>query len=420
MKAVIVDPALHSRGGHHYNAVERLQAELTRLGAEAVCLGSRSADTTTRTLLGCRPVFTNSVYGRRHFADDVATTERELAQALPHGDLLILPCCDAVLALALARHLRTRRAYDRPRVILWLLYAPDCSDQPDNAQSLVDLAETAQVRILCETEAMAEAWRGLLPTPLAATIEIAAGPGLPARPRPPGRKSAVPLVSCIGFANRAKGYRLLPDAVSLVLGQHADVRFLVHGIVRGSDAPDEQPVFDRLSTLGSRVDVRQHVLSTAEYLGILATSDLLMLPYDPEVYRVRGSGIFTDARRVGVPIVAPAACAFAAPAFADGSAVALDSWDPQGLARAILAALDRRQALAASADAAARQLDDTLGRILADGLVPSGGPSGPGVSLKQILARFRLGLDAPTKHKPGIVRRRSENDGRAPTLSSKG
>ena len=40
MKAQIIDPAVHSLGGHHFNAVQRLQDELAGLGVAAPCLGS--------------------------------------------------------------------------------------------------------------------------------------------------------------------------------------------------------------------------------------------------------------------------------------------------------------------------------------------------------------------------------------------
>ena len=375
MKALILDPALHSRGGHHFNAVERLQAELARLGITAPCLGSVAADATTRAQLACTPVFSNSVYGRTDFADDVDKTRRELGRALSrfgHAGLLILPCCDAVLAMALARRLR-RRLIRRPvRVMLWLLYAPEEGRQENVVEAYAALAAQAEVRAFCETAAMAETWRDVLPSTIAQRIEILPGPGLQLRPRSHKAPTEAPVLSCIGFANRAKGYRLLPDAIPRVLERHAGVRFLVHGIVSGSDAEDEQPVFDRLSTMGSRVEVRQNVLSNDEYRAMLAVSNLLLLPYDPAVYRVRGSGVFSDSRAMGVPVLAPRGCAFAAPAFAEGSAVALEAWTPQGLAEAIVTALGRLDGLAERAAQAARHLDDALGRALAAGLAPAG------------------------------------------------
>ena len=147
MKALIIDPAVHSRGGHHYNATLRLKNELTTLGIEHGCLASSFADRDVVQDLAATPCFTGNVYGRTDwsyeaFVRDVAQTSRQLSSGIRRlgrtlPDLLILPCCDQVLALALARHLQRRRFAPAPRVVLWLLYAPNCKKAPDDP----DLAE---------------------------------------------------------------------------------------------------------------------------------------------------------------------------------------------------------------------------------------------------------------------------------------
>ena len=60
MKALIIDPAVHSLGGHHFNAVQRLQGELGTLGVAAPCLGSAYADRRVVEELACTPTFTRS------------------------------------------------------------------------------------------------------------------------------------------------------------------------------------------------------------------------------------------------------------------------------------------------------------------------------------------------------------------------
>ncbi len=381
MTALIVDPALHSLGGHHYNAVERLQRELVRFGITAPCLGSAQADEPTRQALACTPTFSRSIYGRqddddRAFPADVARVERELAKALAaHAvpDLLILPCADTVLAAALARLLRRGR-HRRPRVLLWLLYGPHPLKAPDAPElapqrlrahlAYTALAKVADVRAWCETDAMAAFWRTLV----SFDIGVRSTPGL-ATPRKSTREAAAPaIVTCLGFANRAKGYRLLPEALPIVLQRDAHARFVIHGIVDGSDATDERTVFDRLAGLGDRVALRHDVLDAPTYLDLLAEADLLLLPYDPKVYGVRGSGIFAEARRIGVPVVAPKACAFARPAFDEGWGVAMESYDSPSLAEAILAGLARRQALAERATLAAAGERDDLKSLLANAL----------------------------------------------------
>lgn len=403
MKAQIIDPAVHSLGGHHFNAVQRLQDELAGLGVAAPCLGSAYADRRVVEELTCTPTFTRSVYGRVYttpaeFADSVEETSRQLAEALRRSgtpDLVILPCCDQVTAMALARQLRRSWSRSRTRILLWLLYGPHHLRTPDdpataglNGEARAAFAELAAnaggVEAYCETPAMADFYRGLVPF----EIGVMPGPGLAARARPARAAGGPPIVSCIGFANRAKGYRLLPQAMRHVLDHHRDVRFMIHGIVKGSDAEADRPTFDRLVALGERVEVRQEVLASDEYLARLAETDLLLLPYDPDVYRRRGSGVFADAHHVGIPVVAPTDCAFARPAFDEGWGVAMTEYDGKSLGIAVLEALDRLVPLSACAAQAAGRVRDDLGRVLRT-LVE--GPAGRPGGLSAVLRRFRPG-----------------------------
>jgi glycosyltransferase involved in cell wall biosynthesis len=402
MKALIVDPAVHSLGGHHFNAVQRLQGELAALGVAAPCLGSAYADRRVVEELTCTPTFTRSVYGRSYatsaeFADSVEESGRQLAGAMRRSgtpDLIILPCCDQVSAMALARQLK--RAWSRPpRLLLWLLYGPHHLKTPDDPAAacfygearaaFTELAACAGgIEAYCETPAMAEFYRSLVPF----EVGVMAGPGLPARARATKADGGPPLISCIGFANRAKGYRLLPQALQHVLDRHRDARFMIQGIVKGSDAEADQPMFDRLAELDERVEVRQQVLTSDEYLARLAETDLLLLPYDPDVYRRRGSGVFADAHHVGIPVVAPKDCAFARPAFDDGWGMAMNEYDGKSLGIAVLEALEQLAPLSARAGEAARRVRDDLGRVLG-ALVESRG--GRPAGLAGLWRRFRPG-----------------------------
>src|SRR5204863_1623536 len=62
------------------------------------------------------------------FAESVEEASRQLSQAIRRlrrsPDLIILPCCDQVLAAAVARHLKSIRFGPRPQVLMWILYGP--------------------------------------------------------------------------------------------------------------------------------------------------------------------------------------------------------------------------------------------------------------------------------------------------------
>jgi glycosyltransferase involved in cell wall biosynthesis len=390
MRALIIDPALRSKGGHHYNTVLRLQGDLSKLGIGFSCLGSAYADQEVVRDLGCTPSFSKSVYGRDYadageFARNVAETGRQLLRALrraPSAELLILPCCDQVLAMAVAQYLKRRRLAYAPHVVLWLLYGPHhktAMDDPSAAAANVECRDAfaklkaglnmragheRRLQAYCETPAMAAFYHALLDL----DVQIAPGPGLvlTSQTARAERVGSAATVVCAGFANRPKGYRLLPGAIEHVLQHHHDVTFLIHGIVDGSDAEDEQSTFDRLSTLGQRVVVRQDVLTQEQYAAWLARADLLLLPYDRNVYQSRGSGVFTEAQRLGIPVVATAGCAFAQPAFEGGWGVEIADYTSEGVARAVLAALVRLDELSACAGIAARQASDTLDVVLSE------------------------------------------------------
>jgi glycosyltransferase involved in cell wall biosynthesis len=384
MKALIIDPGLRSAGGHHLTAALRLKAELAQLGVDTTCLASAYVEPDVVRALGCAPCFSRSVYGRGYessaeFVSGVEQTERELVAAMkgngPVADLLVLPCCDQVLAQAVAQQLRHRRHRQPPHMLAWVLYPPRFrrpSEPHGGADVEAECREafgllrrsvgSTRLRVFCETAALADDYRRLL----SFEVDVMSGPGL-ALPRidsPSDPRSSRPTIVCLGYANRAKGYGLLPRAVASVLERHSDARFLIHGISQGSDAADDARVFERLADLGPRVDVRLDVLSRHEYESLLAAADFLLLPYDPDVYRTRGSGIFSEAARLGIPVIAPEACAFAQPAFDGGWAVPIARYDAGGVAEAILAALADRQALTERARAAAAQCEDRLPRLL--------------------------------------------------------
>ena len=410
MKALIVDPAVHSPGGHHYGAVKRLQTELARLYIEAPCLGSVFAEPATVSDLACTPTFSSSVYGRdysspREFKLRVDCTSRELSRALRrHGawpDILVLPCCDQVLAASVAEVLRRRPWKPAPQILMWLLYGPHHLLAPDDRAaetfgaesrraftSLLEAAgERQRIDAYCETDALAAFYRGLLPFDV--SVAPGAGMALPAEiPALPGADHR-PNVTMIGFANRSKGYRLLPQAIQNVLPREGTSTFTIHGIVSGSDAEDEVWIFDRLGCLGPRVTSRCDVLSEADYLGLLSRADLLLLPYDPDIYRARGSGVVSEARRLGIPIIAPSECAFARPAFDEGWGVAFSDYSSEGLADAIVEALGRLSALRTRAAAVAASTKDELSSIL-QGTVEaahSRHPHGGAGTIRRLLGR---------------------------------
>lgn len=368
--AVILDPALKKLGGHHYNAAARLKYEFSARGFECRILGSRRADERVRTQLGVHSCFSRSVYLRQdwnewEFRRHVSHTTRELVRWLGRGrkapGLFVLPTCDQVLAQSIADYLGTYRRANLPTLLVWLLFAPHFNkpfDAAENAPLLreyrdafADLKSLYQdrgkLRVLCETPQMAKCYAEAL----GLDVGVAPGPSLVTPyDRPPRKRLTVdPTIVCMGHANRPKGYRLLPDAIKQVLETYPRARFLVHGVTAGSDAEEDGPLFARLEHSSRQVVVSQRVLEHREYVNWMLQADLLLLPYDPAVYRTRGSGVFFEAQTLGIPVVTTFGCGFAQRAFAHGNAVPIVEHSANGVASAILTALSNLESLRSAA-----------------------------------------------------------------------
>lgn len=403
VRVVIVDPGISTKGGHHYNSVMRLKSELELLGAPPLCFGSRFADESIVQDLALVPLFSRSVYSRKQwsrfeFKRHVSKTTRELRSALarlPPADLIILPTCDQVLALALANVLE-KMAEPRPHVVIWLLFAPHYKKAVDDpsvdglwqeyreafAALSACLGDVEKLAIHCETNAMADAYEAAT----GINVNVVAAPNLvyaPSMPKVRQRPNPSPVVLCCGHANEPKGYRLLPGAIASVLHEHAGVRFLIHGIVEGSDAKADAAIFDDLARLSDRVTVTRNILSPDDYVSLLNMADLVLLPYDPVVYRARGSGLFTEATTLGIPVVVPRDCNFAEQAVNEGRAVGIEAYGPGGVSQAILQALSSLDSLSEHAQAFAiqRRHAHEIGAILAKALSVAGKGKN-GVSLK--------------------------------------
>lgn len=395
MKALILDPALRSMGGHHYNAHLTLHRQLTERRISVRTLGSAFADQSVTEVLGVVPTFTRSVYWRVDWTDAgfnnaVRQTNLELRRAqrwqfpIVPTNLIVAPCCDQVLAFALAKYLVRGLGRRVPRILLWLLYAPDHNKAIDDPSILplfkeyerafeallTSIGDRTRLTVCCETAAMAKVYSTLL------DVEIAVEPGpnlltgssLSRKERQEGNNLVT--VVCVGFANQPKGYRLLPGAIERILKIRNDVRFLIHGTVTGSDSEHDASAFQRLAEMGPRVVVNTSVLSQDEYLNWLKQGQIVLLPYDPQVYKTRGSGVFVEAKALGIPVVVTQGCNFALQAAEEGWAQYITNYSPDGVADALGRAISSLPVMKARAEIAAndmqsqRPLGSTLRSIL--------------------------------------------------------
>jgi glycosyltransferase involved in cell wall biosynthesis len=371
---LIVDPAIHSLGGHHYVAVERLDHEIRGLSLRFTCLGSRNVDVHTRKELRVRPCFSETIYGR---TDWTVTEFRRRAEAMANElmsavrwrrpKLVVLPTCDQVVAYAVA--LASKRSWTgwRPTVLLWLLFPPDSDRVREEYKQAFDtlraaIADDRKIHVCCETEGMRDAFSDIVGLP----IEVRPGPNAAVAASTSTFVSGRGLVvACVGHAHSGKGYNHLPAAIARSLQQDSRLLFKVQGAVNHQDRNVDLTPFERLTALGPRVQVTTSPRTTSEYLTFLRAADLILLPYDPVAYRIRGSGVFNEATVLGKPTIVTAGCGFGKEAFVEGRAVAIEALSCDAIVRAIQQAADEYETLVQRAVAyASRQQTNSLGGLL--------------------------------------------------------
>lgn len=379
--AAIIDPALQGIGGHHYSAAESLVAELVAAGVDYRILCSSRADSNAIGALKGERCFSESIYGRTdtgilEFERRANAMSRDLSRMVrwTRPDLLILPTCDQVLLYAASLSIKSIGGWN-PNILAWFLYPPDSAagqaEYRVAGESLkLVLNSRGHVHACCETAAA----KRLLESCLPFVFERRPGPSalanaIAAPTRVAQERSRGPVVACVGHANIGKGYALLPDALALATRNGDSVMFRVHGFIDRRDTVQDHETFRRLSSMGPDVSVHSAVLSTQGYRDFIAAADVLLLPYAPEVYRARGSGVFNEAELLGKPVIAPRGCTFAEDAFAEGRAVPIERLDPGGIADAIAAAIERLPQLGERAALHARKrkldgLQPLLSRLL--------------------------------------------------------
>ena len=236
-----------------------------------------------------------------------------------------------------------------PRLLLVLRRTPKEMDRDDAAPEPVlallrrlHAQPGLRLSLFADTEGLAEVFaRGtglqIHPVPLPVMVADAARPAA-------GR---LPLVVFAGGARVEKGYTELPSAIEAVAGR---ARFTVQsGPVDSTSDPLVQRTHRRLQAMESDgVGLLELALEPNAYATLLASADLLLLPYDATAYGPRSSNILAEALALGIPTIVPGGCWMAEVAGAESSVII-----PRGgtVGAALAEALDRLPALKASAKA---------------------------------------------------------------------
>lgn len=321
MKALLLDPGLLNRHGHHFHTDHALFLEFQRRGFEVEVFGNRDVEPEIRTEIAVRPVFRATAYpsrdgaSDREHAEDLISfnrlVEEDLRQTkidVESKDLIVVPTARDI-HLSGMWHWYHSLAEPRPIIALRVLFAPWFRVREDERESAI----ATSVKQL-------EAWVALPRTvliaesePLASYFSNLIGKPLQSLPMPltcsshqngirPVNRRPVRLLF-LGEARREKGFHLLADTLARVLRSYPNISLTAQtSCLFDVDHTD----IDRLRSLPIGVETVDQPLSHNDYQSLLQASDLVLVPYDPDAYRLRTSSIFLEAVCGGKPVLTTA------------------------------------------------------------------------------------------------------------------
>lgn len=130
----------------------------------------------------------------------------------------------------------------------------------------------------------------------------------PARPRPL-RGTNAPTVAFLGHQRYDKGYHLVPEIIRRMRAESAEVRFLIHN---GDNAMHDagllsiQQEIALMAQEDSRITLDTTEADEAYWQTLLDRSDMVVLPYNPDRFRLSCSAIACECLSQGIPFVCPA------------------------------------------------------------------------------------------------------------------
>lgn len=337
LKLFVVDPSLRDERGHHFDLSHRIGRLASRHGCEVHILCNTAFSGQFVELdATIHPVFDFSNYDYAGDEDDI---RQDFAQRLQE----ILLQCGATSDDVILCHTSDARIYEcglhyfevhKTHALPLHLATPYDEEVmpgsgPANAVALTikKLANTAAgcVFFWAETVPLANH----LTARWNVRVEPLLLPPKEAAPKVLSNDSAKALkLAYLGAAREEKGFHLLPGIVESVLQDQRCDR--VHFLIQCSPqiigySPNISAAIDQLEALaGERVSLQKETLTSDEYDKVFFASDGLLLPYDLEKYRHRGSGIAWDGATCGKVLITREDTIAASFAARDASVIAED------------------------------------------------------------------------------------------------
>lgn len=365
----ICDNGLIDVGSHSFNFAVSILRGFAEVGERVEILAYRGVSDDVRERLNVRPHFSRHLYegeaanpitweveswlslNAAYFAD-LRTLETELANS---AHTLLFPGLNQHQLLGLARWITSLPERRRPKIVVQLMFYPSWTGWGaatqfgplfyKNAADLLRPLVGTSVFLGCENEDMAKLYRDLTGLP----VDVLPIPTLPLSSEPVRKPGKTLNLAFLGYSKTEKGFHLLPEAVQLARAAGLPVRFIVQ-VHHGGWENETILAESELQKCGDTVVMLKGSMLPETYFRVFSIADLILLPYDPEKYFSRGSGILSEAASYGKPVLAtPGTWMEAASARGECSAIILRSFDSVALFESISAAIQNFSALSQDA-----------------------------------------------------------------------
>jgi glycosyltransferase involved in cell wall biosynthesis len=312
-RLIVLDPGLNAPGGHHFEFATLLRAQLggTR---KLTFYGHTSAGPFAAAAVNLRPIFRDDVYPNAPatpFAELYGAMTASMAGALASVDAAELrPATIAVSHTttifqlgALAQWYVSLPADRRPKLFIQFQHPVDwlvepAAERPRAVALAKDaaaaLAGAGRVRFAANSEILARRIAADLAQPCALMPVPVRWPAAGSL----GAPERGVVFGSFGGLRAEKGALLLAPAIAAFASRYPEARFIVHA-PPGSDR-DAVRALRRLPQVEL---IGKSFARKAEYFAAVARARWILLPYDPQPYEVRTSGIFIEALGLGIPVV---------------------------------------------------------------------------------------------------------------------
>jgi glycosyltransferase involved in cell wall biosynthesis len=358
---ILADQSLVSMGGHHYEFAQNVLSAARERGDTPVLAGHRDCTLTHCGAFPVRPTYRDGLWthqagnrglkwlsfavsalrrgGRmagplaeraarsrdlwraQRFAGDTRALLESLAIAA--GDLLFIPNATLSEVLGVARLLR---AFPEARRVSWHLefhihifprgarheagLFPAARELQAALRQLRAAAGDTALRLYTDTELLTAQYRALAAGEFS-TLPIPVDPVYRPAADDAGHGPARPLrFAYVGDARVEKGYPQLPAMIRPLwadLVAPGMVQFVIQSNCR--NARGERGALAARRELAEfpapQVRLLTEPLDTAAYRALVLESDALLLPYEPDSYEARSSGILSEALAAGKPVIVP-------------------------------------------------------------------------------------------------------------------